>query len=148
MIAIMACIALIIFLITGKRLALVSSIGFFVVIGIEGSSLSYERAVISLIILNLGLFTVSAIEYKTQGTQLSRFLMWLYLATLLVTFTFTFATRDGQGYLLTAMAVVELLALATLNGCRSVWGDLSDTADNIRDSSLHLRDKLRHKDGK
>ena len=149
MILFFAVIALVIFILTSKRLALVSSIAFFISEFISTRSVetfSYEAAVISMMILNLSVFSIAVIEYKKHHTDLSRSLMWLYLGFLAVTGSYAFQTTAMQGYILVAMSVLELILLASLDGCRSVWTDFRLTADTIRNGSYRQR-RHTHREG-
>jgi len=149
MILFFAVIALVVFIYTSKRLALVSSIAFFISEFISTRSVetfSYEAAVISMMILNFSVFSIAVIEYKKHHTDLSRSLMWLYLGFLAVTGSYAFQTTAMQGYILVAMSVLELILLASLDGCRSVWTDFRLTADTIRNGSYRQR-RHSHREG-
>jgi hypothetical protein len=149
MILFFAVIALVIFILTSKRLALVSSIAFFISEFISTRSVetfSYEAAVISMMILNFSVFSIAVIEYKKHHTDLSRSLMWLYLGFLAVTGSYAFQTTAMQGYILVGMSVLELILLASLDGCRSVWTDFRLTADTIRNGSYRQR-RHSHREG-
>ena len=149
MILFFAVIALVIFILTSKRLALVSSIAFFISEFISTRSVetfSYEAAVISMMILNFSVFSIAVIEYKKHHTDLSRSLMWLYLGFLAVTGSYAFYTTAEQGYILVGMSIVELILLASLDGCRSVWTDFRLTADTIRTGSYRQR-RHTHREG-
>ena len=149
MILFFAVIALVIFIFTAKRLALVSSIAFFIAQFISTRSVetfSYEAAVISMMILNFSVFSIAVVEYKKHHTDLSRSLMWLYLGFLAVTGSYAFSTTVAQGYILAGMSVVELILLISLDGCRSVWTDFRLTADTIRNGSYRQR-RHSHREG-
>ena len=74
MILFFAIIALVIFIFTAKRLALVSSIAFFIAQFISTRSVetfSYEAAVISMMILNFSVFSIAVAEYRKHHTDLT-----------------------------------------------------------------------------
>jgi len=149
MILFFAVVALVIFIFTAKRLALVSFIAFFIAQFISTRSVvtfSYEAAVISMMILNFSVFSIAVAEYRKHHTDLSRYLMWLYLGFLAVTGSYAFATTATQGYILVGMSIVELILLVSMDGCRSVWTDFRLTADTIRNGSYRQR-RHTHREG-
>lgn len=138
-------VALVIFFVTKKNLALSASMMFFVtwMIPSDPDAMSVEVATLSVMAINFVLFMVALAEYTINRTPLGRVLMWLYLSSLAVTASYTIQVTVAQGHVLIAMAVVELIALLTLDGCRSFYGDIRLTIDSIRrglSSALHRND--------
>ena len=146
MMLLLACAALLIFLVTSKRLALVSSITFFVSEWIASQDLVefvLQTSIISMMVLHSSAFTIAAVEYRKHHTQLSRSLMWLYLTVICVTGSYAISVTVVQGYILLALSIVELMLLISMDGCRSVWTDFRLTADTVRRGSYrkhHSRD--------
>lgn len=144
-----ACVALLIFLVTAKRLALVSSIAFFIsewVANLDPEAFVLQASIVSMMIIHLSAFTIAVVEYRKHHTELSRYLMWLYLSVMCVIGSYSIGVVDAQGYILCALSVVELILLMSLDGCRSVWTDFRLTADTIRNGSYRQR-RHTHREG-
>lgn len=126
--------ALVIFIITRKNLALSAATMFFVawMLPSDPDAMSVESATLYLMAINFTLFMIALAEFKINRTPLSSVLSWLYLCALAVTSSYTVVTTVVQGHVLIAMAVVELIALSTLDGCRSFYGDIALTVNSIR----------------
>lgn len=134
-------IALIISVVTGKRLALVSAVGFFTAAYLPNVE-SYEATVISMVVLNFALFMISAMEYKRTNYPLPRALTWLFAGFVVVSASYSIWATETQGSILLAMSVIELILLASLEGCRNVWEDIKHTVDSVwrRHISAHTSD--------
>lgn len=126
-----AAIAFIIFLATGKGMAVMASIGLFIAYGIEISGFSFERTIISLAVINLAMCTLAALEYKHHGTPLSRSLMWLYSITLAVVASYMWVITEIQTHIMIGITIMELILLATMDGCRNVGDVLRSSAGSL-----------------
>lgn len=136
-----AAVALAISVLTGKRLALVSSVFFFTT-AFLGSLDGYHTKVLSMIILNFSLFVIAVMEYRRTHYSLPMALSWLFAGFVLVSGTYSVTATDVQGHILIAMSVIELILLSTLEGCRNVWTDIGHTISSIRrrHNLAHVRD--------
>ena len=126
-----AAIALGIAIVTGKRLALVSSVFFFTVAFIDNLEY-YESMVVSMIVLNFAMFSIAVMEYRRTHYPLPLSLSWLYAGMVLVSGSYVAAATDAQGHILIAMSVIELILLSSLEGCRNVWTDMVHTVRSVR----------------
>lgn len=124
-------VCLAIFLKTGKNLAASASVGFAVA-GFAPDLQSYEATITALLAINFTLFIIALTEYSINKTHLSRVLMWLYLSALAVTASYVVTTSVVQGHVLVAMSVIELIALSSLDGCKSLYGDIKLTVHSVR----------------
>lgn len=130
-----AAIALGIALLTGKRLALVSSVFFFTVAFIDNLQY-YESMVLSMVLLAFAMFSIAVMEFRRTHYPLPRSLSWLYAGMVLVSGSYAFDATAVQGHILIAMSVIELILLASLEGCRNVWADISSTVRSIRNRNI------------
>lgn len=149
MMILFACVALLIFLLTAKRLALVSSITFFIsewVANLNPEAFVLQASIVSMMVIHLSAFTIAVVEYRKHRTPLSRSLMWLYLSAMCVIGSYSIGVTDTQGHILWALSVVELSILMSMDGCRSVWTDFRLTADTIRTGSYRQR-RHTHREG-